>query len=104
MKEKPDWKEVQKKIKSGEIKVEMAPENKVTDLAYDFVEKCLDFKECLISDLSYVSDFLDYDNPDKEYQEVINKCQEIYGIDISKIVRTYYIVDIARVIEAGGEN
>lgn len=99
-KKKPfDFKEIQEKIKSGEVTIEIAETNhgeEVYDFAYDmFIPVCLNrFGDCLITDLSLVSDFLDDED---EYNHVIQRCQDNFGVDITPVVKDY-IVNIAEFI------
>jgi len=90
-------KEMQEKIKSGEMKIVCAPQDKldeVQDIAYDLVDNILDFPGAFITDLSRLSDF-SLDDEDEEIFVTMVKAK--YGVDVSEVLNEN-IVDIASYI------
>lgn len=105
-KKKVEWKpvdpeevkEMQEKIKSGKIKIECAPQDKLEDLssiAYDLVDNILDYPGAFITDLSMISDFTGGDEEEEEM--FLEGVRLKYGVDVSSVLHEY-IVDIAEYI------
>ena len=81
-----DMGELQRKIRSGEVKVKFAPRLHVTDLEHwvDKVLSALGFSGAMVSDMSRVSDF----SPEHHY---IEEASDKLGFDINEREYIYQV-------------
>lgn len=101
--------EIRRKIKSGEMKVVMAPDDQVS-LLRNWVDQVLGaiaeetgnprIAGALVSDESHISDFSSKFS-DEEYEPLVQRVAEKLGIEIANIKEDGYIVAMAQKLAKG---